>query len=161
MSVSRSDVQRHLSRILAEEAQLLAELESVLEKETDIVSGDDAEAIQRIGSNRHQCVERLSQLGVERIDTGRMLSFGADATGLSKLFDWADPSRSLRARWAVNLELARRCKALNDKNGAIVAAKLDRVQKLLGHLRGSKPPPVYNSKASRYTSLGVRNLGVA
>jgi flagellar biosynthesis/type III secretory pathway chaperone len=161
MSVSRTDVQRHLSRILAEEAQLLAELESVLEKETDILRGDDAEAIAGIGSNRHQCVERLGRLGVERTDTGRMLSFGSDATGLNQLFDWADPSRALRARWAVNLELARRCKALNDRNGAIVAAKLDRVQKLLTHLRGSKPPPVYTSKASRYSSLGLRNLGVA
>jgi flagella synthesis protein FlgN len=161
MSVSPDDVRWHLSRILAEEAQLLAELAAVLEQETDILRGDDSEAIQRIGSNRHRCVDRLSQLGVERMDSGRMLSFGADAAGLDKLFDWADPSRALRARWAVNLKLARSCKALNDKNGAIVAAKLDRVQKLLGHLRGSKPAPVYNSKASRYSSFGLRNLGVA
>jgi flagella synthesis protein FlgN len=161
MSVSRSDVQQHLSRILAEEAQLLAELESVLATETDILRGDDAEAIQNIGNNRHRCIDRLSRLGIERMDTGRMLSFGADAAGLNQLFDWADPSRALRARWTRNLELAGRCKSLNDRNGAIVAAKLDRVQKLLGHLRGSKPPPVYSSKASRYTSLGLRSLGVA
>jgi flagellar biosynthesis/type III secretory pathway chaperone len=90
-----------------------------------------------------------------------MLSFGADAAGLDKLLNWADPTRSLRTRWVTNLELARRCKAINDRNGAIVAAKLDRVQKLLGHLRGSKPAPVYTSKASRYASLGVRSLGVA
>jgi flagellar biosynthesis/type III secretory pathway chaperone len=161
MSVARGDVQQHLSRILAEEAQLLADLESVLERETDILCGEDAEAIQRIGSNRHHCVDRLSQLSVERIQTGRMLSFGSDRAGLDKLFDWADPSTALRSKWSRNLELARRCKALNDKNGAIVAAKLDRVQKLLGQLRGASPPPVYSSKASRYASLGLRNLGVA
>jgi flagellar biosynthesis/type III secretory pathway chaperone len=161
MSVSRVDVQQHLSRILAEEAQLLSELESVLQLETDIVGGNDAEAIQNVGSNRHRCVDALSRLGVERMETGRMLSFGDDATGLNKLFDWADPSRALRARWSVNLELARRCKAINDRNGAIVAAKLDRVQKLLGHLRGVNPAPVYSSRASRYVNLGVRNLGVA
>jgi len=161
MSVARGEVQQHLSQILAEEAQLLAELESVLQQETHILCGQDAEAIQRIGNDRHRYVDRLSRLGVERTDTGRMLSFGADAVGLNQLFDWADPSQRLRARWSVNLELARRCKALNDRNGAIVAAKLDRVQKLLGHLRGSKPAPVYTSKASRYSSLGVRSLGVA
>jgi flagellar biosynthesis/type III secretory pathway chaperone len=161
MSVSHVDVQQHLSRILAEEAQLLAELESVLERETAIVRGDDAEAIQRIGSNRHHCVDALSRLGVERTQTSRMLSFGTDLTGLEKLFDWADPSQRLRAKWTVNLELARRCKAINDRNGAIVAAKLNRVQKLLGHLRGANQAPVYNSRASRYASLGLRNLGVA
>ncbi|HWW20387.1 MAG TPA: flagellar protein FlgN [Steroidobacteraceae bacterium] len=161
MSVSRDDVRQHLSRILAEEAQLLAELESVLERETDILVGDDAQAIQNIGSNRHRCVDALSRLGVERTDTGRMLCFGADATGLDQLFEWADPSKALHARWSVNLELARRCKAINDKNGAIVAAKLNRVQKLLGQLRGVNPAPVYSSRASRYASLGLRNLGVA
>lgn len=161
MSVSRGDVQQHLGRILTEEAQLLAELESVLAQETDVLRGDDAEAIQNIGNNRHRCVDALSRLGVERTETGRMLSFGTDATGLTKLFDWADPSRTLQARWNVNLELARRCKAINDKNGAIVAAKLDRVQKLLGNLRGVNPAPVYSSRASRYASLGARNLGVA
>jgi flagellar biosynthesis/type III secretory pathway chaperone len=161
MSGSPGDVRQHLSQILAEEAQLLAELESVLERETGILAGDDAQAIQNIGSNRHRCVDALSRLGAERTETGRLLSFGADATGLNKLFDWADPSTTLRARWSVNLKLARRCKALNDKNGAIVAAKLDRVQKLLGHLRGVNPAPVYSSRASRYASLGARNLGVA
>jgi flagellar biosynthesis/type III secretory pathway chaperone len=161
MSVSRVDVQQHLSRILAEEAQLLAELESVLERETDILRGDDALAIQRIGSNRHHCVDALSRLGLERTETGRMLSFGSDRAGLEKLFEWADPSQKLRAKWSANLELARLCKATNDRNGAIVAAKLDRVQKLLGHLRGANQTPVYNSRASRYASLGPRNLGIA
>ena len=161
MSIARPDVQQQLGRLLAEESQLLVELQVVLEQETKILCGEDSDAIARIGSNRHRCVDRLSQLGIERLDTSRMLSFGVDRTGLSKLHDWADPSRKLRASWVSNLELARRCKALNDKNGAIVAAKLGRVQKLLGHLRGSVAPPVYNAKASRYGSLGTRDLGRA
>jgi flagellar biosynthesis/type III secretory pathway chaperone len=161
MSIDRDDVQRHLDRILTEESQLLVELLSVLERETAIVSGDDAEAIARIGSNRHRCVDRLSRLGIERTDTCRMLSFGDDKIGLNKMFDWADPSRALGGRWSSNLEQARRCKALNDRNGAIVAAKLDRVQQLLGKLRGSSPPVVYSAKGSRYGALGARDLGRA
>jgi flagellar biosynthesis/type III secretory pathway chaperone len=161
MSVERSDVQQHLNRILVEEAQLLSELQTVLEQETDILCGDDAEAIQRIGSNRHRCVDRLSGLGVERNDASRMLSFGTDRVGLEKMFDWADPSGALRARWSSNLELARRCKSFNDKNGAIVAAKLNRVQQLLGKLRGASPPPVYSVRASRYSNLKPRDLGRA
>jgi flagellar biosynthesis/type III secretory pathway chaperone len=161
MSVARTDMQQQLGRILAEESQLLIELQTVLEQETKILCGEDSEAIARIGSNRHRCVDRLSQLGIERLDASRMLSFGTDRIGLEKLHDWADPSRRLRTSWSSNLELARRCKALNDKNGAIVAAKLGRVQKLLGHLRGSTAPPVYSAKVSRYGNLGPRDLGRA
>jgi flagellar biosynthesis/type III secretory pathway chaperone len=161
MSIDRADVRQHLDSLLAEEAQLLVELQTVLEQETDIVRGDDTDAIQRIGSNRHRCVDRLSRIGVERADTVRMLSFGAGRTGMEKLFDWADPSAALRTKWRANVELARRCKALNDRNGAIVAAKLDRVQKLLGKLRGTTAPPVYGPRGSRYGSLGPRELGRA
>jgi flagellar biosynthesis/type III secretory pathway chaperone len=161
MSVERHAVQQLLSRILAEESRLLIELQTVLLQETQIVSGDDADAIQRIGSNRHRCVDGLSRLATERDDTGRMLSFGSDGAGLAKLFDWADPTATLRSRWSSNLEAARKCKAINDQNGAIVAAKLDRVQKLLGKLRGSTPPPVYGAKGTRYGNLSPRELGRA
>ena len=161
MSVARADVQQHLRRLLSEESRLLAELQSVLERETGIVSGDDADAIARIGSNRHHCIDALSRLGVERDDTSRMLSFGTDQAGLNRMFDWADPSQALRRRWSSNLELARRCKALNDRNGAIVAAKLDRVQQLLRNLRGTDAPAVYSAKASRYAPFAPRDLGRA
>lgn len=161
MSVARSDVQQHLGRILAEESRLLTQLQAVLESETSIVTGEDADAIANIGNNRQRCVDRLTRLGEERCDTSRMLSFGSDPAGLNRMFEWADPSRSLRARWSQNLELARRCKALNDKNGAIVTAKLDRVQQLLHKLRGTNTPVVYSARASRYANLGSRDLGFA
>jgi flagellar biosynthesis/type III secretory pathway chaperone len=90
-----------------------------------------------------------------------MFSFGAGRGALERLFDWADPSAALRLKWSSNLELARRCKAINDQNGAIVAAQLSRVQRLLGKLRGESPPPVYSAKGARYAKLGPRNLGRA
>ncbi len=161
MSVQRVDVQQHLGRILNEEAQLLAELELLLRQETEIVRGEDHDAIQNIGANRHRCVERLARLDAERADSCRMLSFGRGPGALDKLYAWADPSGTLRAQWTSNLELVRRCKRLNDQNGAIVAARLNRVQQLLGRLRGSSPPPVYSPRGARYGSLGPRDLGTA
>ncbi|HEY6452799.1 MAG TPA: flagellar protein FlgN [Steroidobacteraceae bacterium] len=161
MTVQRSEVHEHLSRILTEEARLLGEFESVLRRETDVVRGEDTEAIQRIGGDRHRYVDTLTRLEAERSDACRMLSFGDGRAALEQLLDWADPTASLRRQWAANLELARRCKALNDHNGAIVAAKLGRVQQLLGKLRGTSPPPVYTAKGARYGSLGLRDLGRA
>ena len=77
------------------------------------------------------------------------------------MLDWADPSGGLKSQWSTNLELARRCKAINDQNGAIVAAQLGRVQQLLGKLRGTSAPPVYSARGARYGSLGARDLGRA
>ena len=161
MSVQPRDVHQTLTRILTEEAGLLGELETILQQETEVLRGEDAAAIQRIGGNRHRCVDTLSRLDAERADTCRMLSFGSGRGALDRLYAWADPSAGLQAKWSSNLECARRCKTLNDKNGAIVAAKLNRVQQLLGKLRGNSTPPVYSSKGARYGAMGLRDLGSA
>jgi flagellar biosynthesis/type III secretory pathway chaperone len=161
MSVQRHDVQEHLNRVLAEEGRLLGELEAVLRQESVVLRGEDAQAIARIGDNRHRYIDTLSKLDAERSATCRMLSFGTDASALQRLLQWADPSGALRAQWSSNLLLARRCKAINDQNGAIVSAKLGRVQQLLGKLRGVSAPPVYSARGSRYGNLGLRDLGTA
>jgi flagellar biosynthesis/type III secretory pathway chaperone len=161
MTVQRRDLFQTLTRMLAEESGLLGELETILQQETEVLRGEDAAAIQRIGGNRHRCVDTLSRLDAERNAACQMLSFGSGRGALDRLFDWADPSTGLHTKWLSNLELARRCKTLNDTNGAIVAAKLNRVQQLLGKLRGSAAPPVYSSKGARYAGLGLRDLGHA
>ena len=49
MSVQRSEVYQHLDHILTEEGRLLAELEQLLQQETQSLQSDDLEAIRRIG----------------------------------------------------------------------------------------------------------------
>ncbi len=161
MSVQRAEVYAHLDHILAEERRLLAELEQLLQQETASLQGDDLGAMQRIGRARHQCVELLTRLDSERADSCRMLSFGTGRGALEKLLDWADPSAQLQQRWRANLDLARRCKEHNDRNGAIVNVKLGRVQRLLAKLRGVPPSPVYGRKGTRGGTLGARDLGRA
>ena len=132
----------------------------MLQQETEILRGEDSEAIQNIGANRHRCVDRLTRLDAERADC-RMLSFGSGPGALDKLLAWADPNGALRVQWTTNLEVVRRCKRLNDQNGAIVTAKLNRVQQLLGKLRGANPPAVYSPRGARYGRLDPRELGRA
>jgi flagellar biosynthesis/type III secretory pathway chaperone len=154
-------MQPHLQHILSEEARLLAELEDLLQQETGILRGNDIVAIQNIGAARQRCVEQLARLDSERADACRMLSFGSGPSALQKLFAWADPGASLHHQWQANLQIARRCKELNDRNGAIVTVKLDQVQQLLGKLRGTQAPSVYGPKGTRYGRLDARNLGRA
>jgi flagellar biosynthesis/type III secretory pathway chaperone len=161
MSVQRAEVYQHLDHILAEEERLLVELEQLLQQETASLQADDLPEIQRIGSERYRCIGRLTQLDAERLDSCRMLSFGGDRGALEKLFQWADPSARLQSRWRANLEIARRCKEHNDRNGAIVSVKLGRVQRLLAKLRGAPSAPVYGRRGGRDSQLAARDLGRA
>jgi flagellar biosynthesis/type III secretory pathway chaperone len=158
---ARSEVRPHLDRILADEFRLLAELERLLHAETVIVDGDDVEAIQNMGTARHRCVDALSRLEMERNDLCRVLFPSAGRDGFAQLLRTHDPDQGLRGAWMKNLTAARRCKQINDRNGAVVIAKLGRVQQLLGALRGTSAPPVYTAKGSRLADFGRRELGRA
>jgi flagellar biosynthesis/type III secretory pathway chaperone len=161
VSPQRTQIEPALQRILAEESAGLAELETLLVRETHILQGEDVVAIQTIGSERHRCVERLTRLDVERADLSRMLSFGSGRAALEKLLAWADPRGQLQQQWQSNLELALRCREINDRNGAIVAVKLGRVQQRLALLRGSPVPQVYSQRPLRHMALAARDLGRA
>jgi flagellar biosynthesis protein FlgN len=161
MTLQRADIQRHLNRIVDDETRLLSELQALLHDEAAILVRNDMEAISRIGSTRQQCIDALTRLEVERADTCRMLSFGQGGGALTSLYGWCDPSGALTSKWLANLAIARQCKQLNDTNGAVVTAKLSRVQQLLMAIRGASAPPVYSARASRYGALGTRDLGRA
>jgi len=161
MTLPRADAQQHLARILEEETRLLGELEALLQDETAILGGEDVEAIARIGSTRQRCIDALTRLDAERSDTCRMLSFGQGRGALTRLYAWCDPSGALESKWLANLKIAGRCQRLNDTNGAIVTARLSRVQQLLMVVRGTVAPPVYSARGSRYGVLGTRDLGRA
>jgi flagellar biosynthesis/type III secretory pathway chaperone len=161
MTLERADVRSLLSRILDEESQLLGELETLLREETAILKSDDVDAIARIGSTRQHCIDALTRLDAERTDTCRMLSFGQGRGAVSKLYGWCDPGGALESRWLSNLNIARRCQRLNDTNGAVVTARLSRVQQLLMAIRGTAAPPVYSARGSRHGVLGMRDLGRA
>jgi flagellar biosynthesis/type III secretory pathway chaperone len=162
MDVQTSEIRRALERVLGDEARLLGELEQVLKRESDVVRGDDPGAIERIGSARHQCVSALTRLDAERMDACRMLSYPASRDGFERLLGWCDPGHELRAHWQRNLQVARRCKELNDRNGAVVALKLGQVRQLLSTLRsGSNGPATYGRQGARFEGFGHRELGQA
>lgn len=162
MGVRASDVRRHLERVLGEETRLLDELEQLLARESDVVRGSDASAIENIGGTRHQCVTALTRLDAERMEACRMLSYPANRDGFERLLAWCDPSHSLRGKWQANLQVARRCKDINDRNGAVVALKLGQVRQLLSTLRGgTASAQTYGRQGSRFEGFQHRELGQA
>ncbi len=81
--------------------------------------------------------------------------------GLDKLLSWCDLSRELKTRWAACADRAARCRGLNDRNGALVTARLKRVEGMLGVITGrAAQPKVYGSKGG-YESPGRSDRVIA
>jgi len=103
-----------LSQLLTDEMAALTELTALLEAEHKLLADNDVSALERAMRERQSCVGRIVRLDEER----------------------RSPRRTLGVRWQEHAGLARRCRELNDRNGALVSARLKRVQALLGVLIG-------------------------
>lgn len=142
-----------LERLLTEEAGTLARLEELLDKEHEFLTSNDVEELEKAGEARQSCIAALIAIEDERRSLCRMMNVSADAVGLDKLLNWCDPSRQLKIRWAACAQRAAHCRGLNDRNGALVTARLKRVEGLLGVITGrANQPKVYGSKGGYETT---------
>lgn len=128
----------HLENVLIEEAAALARLEKILEEEHGLLGGRDVEGLERAGVARQEQVTSLLRLEEERRSLCSMHGHGADAAGLERLVAWCDPSRGLRPRFEETAQRAARCRDLNERNGALVGARLRRVGQMLEMLEGGR-----------------------
>jgi flagellar biosynthesis/type III secretory pathway chaperone len=124
----------------------------LLEREHSILVANDVESLDKAMQERQVVVGRLLQLEEERRTLCRAHGKSGDVAGLQQLMAWCDPRGTLKARLAESTEGAFRCRTLNDKNGALVLARMRRVEGLLGAITGQRPeaPATYSSKG--YTS---------
>lgn len=146
----------HLEKLISEEASTLARLETLLAAEHAVLSSNDIEELDRAGSARQACIGELARIEDERRSLCRMLNVSADAPGLEQLLAWCDPSRILQRRWADCAAGAARCRSLNDRNGALVTARLKRVEGMLDVLTGRANEPKVYGKQAAFESRGRR-----
>jgi flagellar biosynthesis protein FlgN len=126
----------HVSKLLADELDCLAKLEVQLEREHNILKANDVVALDAAIKERQACMGRIVRIEDERRSLCRMLGHTGDAQGLERLLRWCDPNGTLSAHWSVCTTRAQRCREFNDRNGALVHARLSRVQALLGVITG-------------------------
>ncbi len=153
----------HMGELLDQEAALLARLEALLAEEAETLRGDDFERLERVGHERHGCVGSLMAIDAERRSACRMFGIGEDGAGFESLLDRVDPPGTLKRRWHAGLQLAARCKDRNERNGAVVAARMRRVEALLAALRGGpdRVAPVYGAGGLRPVAPRGLELGCA
>ena len=138
-----------LGALISQELSSLNELAVLLDREHGLLVANDVEALEKAMQERQVVIGRLLQMEDERRSLCRMHGRSVDAGGLEQLLAWCDPHGTLKARWAECARGAIRCRELNDTNGALVTARMKRVESLLGVLTGQpNQPPTYGPKGA-------------
>lgn len=138
-----------LDKLIAEESGALDQLLQLLDREHELLVANDVDGLDRAGQARQNCVGVLMRIEDDRRALCRALNVPADMHGLDRILTWCDPSKKLRHRWAECGDRAARCRASNDRNGALVTARLTRVQGMLDIVTGrADQPKVYGRQGA-------------
>lgn len=149
----------HLAKLIDEETNALTRLEGLLDQEHEHLLANDVEALERTGEARQACVGDLVRVDDDRRALCRMLNLPIDRVGLERMLKWCDPTASLQTRITECAERAQRCRGFNDRNGALVTARLKRVEGLLDVVTGRQGQPKIYGKQGGYEST-ARNTNV-
>jgi flagella synthesis protein FlgN len=152
----------HLAEVLAEEAGLLAELRSLLERESEVLASKDAVALEKTVLARQERVGALARVEEQRRSLCSMHGYSADRAGLEGLMVWCDPRGTLVSLLRDCAKSAADCRDLNERNGTLVAAKLRQVEGLLGALTTrASSADTYSASGSTAPTRPGRVLGAA
>jgi flagellar biosynthesis/type III secretory pathway chaperone len=150
------------ARLIAEERDLLERFEHLLDREAAALRTDDVAAIEAAGADRQACSSALLRVDEERRQACRMLGYGDGRDAFERLLAACDPDGKLARRWESSREVLMRCKDANDRNGAVVTAKLRRVEALLVTLRGGDADTqVYAAGGQGRAAMRSISLGLA
>jgi len=123
-----------VGQLISEEADALTELITFLEREHEQLRASDVMALEAAIREHQRSVARVIRADQARTSLCRELGYGADARGLEHVMQWCDPERTLAPHWARCTAIAAQCRTLNDRNGALVGARLRHVQARLATL---------------------------
>jgi flagellar biosynthesis protein FlgN len=129
----------HVERLLADENAVLAELELQLDREHAALLARNLETLEAAVDARQLHMTRLLQLEDERRAACSMHGYSPDLRGLADLLRWCDPRKTLANYYSECVSRAERCRASNDRNAALVAARMARIEGLLNVLGGTQP----------------------
>jgi flagellar biosynthesis/type III secretory pathway chaperone len=131
-----------LSRLINEEGHTLDELAALLEREHALLAANgNVDALEDACEARQICMGMLLRVQDERRGMLRLLNLPDSVSSLDHLLSSCDADGTLRAHWVQTLDTARRCRELNDRNGALVNARMRRVEGLLNVLTGRRTSP--------------------
>lgn len=147
MSLHPDACRERFARALADETGLLIALEEQLRREHELLVANDIEGLEAASSLRQQTVAQLVRVHEDRAGLCRARNLATDGPGFAQLLAWCDPAGTLadaQSRCAVH---AQRCREQNERNGALVNARLNRVGGMLGMITGRSDAGTYRPGA--------------
>ena len=151
--MDRETCRIRLARLLTEENALLATLTQQLKQEHELLAGNDVDGLEKASGTRQQTIAKLLRLEDERQGLCRQLGRNADRSGMAALLAWCDPAGTLAPAQSECASLAGACRAQNERNGALVAARLMRASSMLDLLTGNNAPRTYDQRFGRSVPL--------
>lgn len=152
----------HLDKLLIEEAAVLERLQGALDHEHELLVANDVDGLERAGEVRQTCIGDLLRIEEERRSLCRMMNLPTDVSGLERLLAWCDSSGQLKQRWTDCAERAGRCRASNDRNGALVTARMKKVEGMLEVLTGrASEPKIYGKQGAYQNSSPTARVHVS
>jgi flagella synthesis protein FlgN len=136
--MNQTQCREKLGNLIKDESLALNELSTLLDREHGFLEANDVVALEGATRERQRCVARIFRVDEERRALCRDMGRPVDLKGLEDLLRWCDPKGSLSGTWAECSEAAAKARNLNDRNGALVAARLKHVQARLGTLIASR-----------------------
>lgn len=136
--MDQTQCREKLGHLINDESLALNELSTLLDREHGFLEANDVVSLEGATRERQRCVARIFRVDEERRTLCRDMGRSADVKGLEELLRWCDPKGTLAGSWAICSEAAAHCRSLNDRNGALVAARLKHVQARLGTLISSR-----------------------
>jgi flagellar biosynthesis/type III secretory pathway chaperone len=136
-SIANADVEvcrEHLGTLLTEETAALRDLEGLLDREYDVLNAKNVAAIERAALARLEKMGYLARTEEQRRHLCTMHGYTPDWIGLESLMQWCDPEGTLLSVLRECARLATRCRDMNNRNGTLVAARLQHVEGMIAAL---------------------------
>jgi flagellar biosynthesis protein FlgN len=150
-----STCRERLARLIAQETDGLADLAALLEREHEQLSSQDTAALTAALGERKARLLRIVHAGEERRALLTSLGHSTDPAGLGRLIRSCDRDGELARAWQHCTQVAARCRLLNDRNGALVSARLQHGQARLGTLLSARREPVTYGRRGGYALPSV------
>jgi flagellar biosynthesis/type III secretory pathway chaperone len=107
------------------------------------------EGLEQAAGARQNSISSLARLDQDRRNLCRMLGYGTDQLALGAMLKWCDPAATLAAAHATASQQAQLCRDQNDRNGALVNARLNRLSGMLDMMNGGHASPrTYESRGA-------------
>lgn len=137
---------RNLGTIIDGGIEAATRLDALLGRERAALEEQDAESLDALAAEKLACLEQLEALETSRAALLHEHGLGNDGAGMRSLLENTDSA----AAWHQYLDLAGRCHAANQTNGAIIRLRNQQVTSALAVISGERqstygpsgtPPP--------------------